>query len=450
MMILSPAFSAGETGNGGGTRVTIRLVPETEAPSPEADPAERISPGPGSALTPKPTETPKPTATPKPTETPKPTATAAPTVTPRPVITVHPAVIRPAGETPAPSAETTGTPESAAGAKPVSTAGPAATPTPDAESEPAATPAPTATPTATPEPTATPTPTPEPTPVQPPVTPPPAPLAFPTVIDEVNDSETWSDFRFPKDRPLLEIWIANIRDADATLILYEGQAWMIDCADYKMALRTAAMLRQLGITHIEKVFNTHPHHDHILGLGHILEAARVDELLLCFPEDSTEHMEKVLPVCEEQKITVSHYGHGDEYTMGDGNVKLTFWQNEGSDLSINNRSACTKIVYGERSMLLLADLEYRGEQELEALVGAEALKCDLFKYPHHGKKALKESFFQAMDASLAVVTNHQKIEQASSYLGYKHFPTIYTNVKGVYTHLATDGRRWLCEYVPIR
>jgi hypothetical protein len=136
--------------------------------------------------------------------------------------------------------------------------------------------------------------------------------------------------------------------------------------------------------------------------------------------------------------------------MGDGNVKLIFWQNEGSDLSMNNRSACTKIVYGDRSMLLLADLEYRGEQELEDLVGAEALKCDLFKYPHHGKQALKESFFQAMDASLAVVTNHQKIEKASSYLGYKHFPTIYTNVKGVYTHLATDGRRWLCEYVPIR
>ena len=89
-------------------------------------------------------------------------------------------------------------------------------------------------------------------------------------------------------------------------------------------------------------------------------------------------------------------------------------------------------------------------EELEDLVGAEALKCDLFKYPHHGKQALKESFFQAMDASLAVVTNHQKIEKASSYLGYKHFPTIYTNVKGVYTHLATDGRRWLCEYVPIR
>jgi competence protein ComEC len=282
------------------------------------------------------------------------------------------------------------------------------------------------------------------------MTPPPAPMAFPTVIDEVNDSETWSDFRFPKDKPLLEIWIANIRDADATLILYEGQAWMIDCADQKMALRTAAMLRKLGITHIQKMFNSHPHHDHILGLSNILEAAGVDELLLCFPEDSTEHMEKVLPLCEERQITVSHYSHGDEFTMGDGNVKLIFWQNEGSDLSMNNRSACTKIVYGDRSMLLLADLEYRGEQELEDLVGAEALKCDLFKYPHHGKQALKESFFQGMDASLAVVTNHQKIEKASSYLGYKHFPTIYTNVKGVYTHLATDGRRWLCEYVPIR
>ena len=63
--------------------------------------------------------------------------------------------------------------------------------------------------------------------------------------------------------------------------------------------------------------------------------------------------------------------------------------------------------------------------------------------------ALKESFFRAMDASLAVITNFQGKEKAYSYLGYKHFPQIYTNRKGVYTHLVTDGVRWLCEYVPM-
>lgn len=269
------------------------------------------------------------------------------------------------------------------------------------------------------------------------------------MLDAVNEADKWQDFSFSRSAKLLEIWMPNIRDADATLLVYDGQAWMIDCADHKMGKRTRAMLRQLGITHVQKLFNSHPHHDHILGLNEILDATRVDELLICFDEDSTVHMEKTLALCETEGISVSHFEHGDVYSMGDGEVKLTFWQNPGPGLGMNDRSACTMITYGERSILLLSDLEYNGQKALEELVGDEALKCDIFKYPHHGKHAMKESFFRAMEASLAVITNFQGKEKAYSYLGYKHFPQIYTNRKGVYTHLVTDGVRWLCEYVPM-
>jgi beta-lactamase superfamily II metal-dependent hydrolase len=278
------------------------------------------------------------------------------------------------------------------------------------------------------------------------------PERLPEVIDQVNEPDKWGDFQFdPDGTKLLEIWIADIRDADATLILYDRQAWMIDCGDEKMGERTAAMLKQLGVTHITKIFNSHPHHDHLLGLPATGAAAKVDELLICFPEDSTEHMIKIMQYCAEQDITVSHFEHGDEYWMGDGKVRMTFWQNpDNLELNMNNRSAATMITYGDRSILLLADIEYAGQSALMDLVGADALKADLMKYPHHGKLPMKETFYQAVSPEAAIITNYLGgAYESSRYLGTKRCPQIFTNKKGLYTHLVTDGKHWLCEYVPI-
>ena len=349
------------------------------------------------------------------------------------------------------------TPSPTPSATPVSTAVPTKAPTPTPEPsptpEPTLTPEPTATPspTPTPEPTPTPTPTPEPTPeIIIPI--PDNPESLPDVIDKINKPDQLQDFQFPQDgTKLLEIWIADIRDADATLILYDRQAWMIDCGDEKMGDRTAAMLKQLGVTRIAKMFNSHPHHDHLLGLPAIRAAARVEELLICFPEDSTEHMVNMMDFCREHDIPVSMYGHGDEFLMGDGKVRLTFWQNpENLELNMNNRSAATKITYGDRSILLLADIEFAGQKALMDLVGAETLDTDLVKYPHHGKLPMKELFFEAMSPAAAIITNYQGGAHDSSYfLGLKRCPQIFTNKAGLYTHLVTDGKRWMCEYVPI-
>ena len=72
-----------------------------------------------------------------------------------------------------------------------------------------------------------------------------------TVIDHVNYPKELRDFRFRRDAKLLEIWFPNIRDADAAILTFDGQVYMIDCGDEKSAVRTAVLLRQLGIDHID-------------------------------------------------------------------------------------------------------------------------------------------------------------------------------------------------------
>ena len=391
----------------------IEDVPGEELPWDDSEDGDDLEiedvPVPTNTPAPAPAVTPTPVTTPTPSPTPSPVPTPPPAETPAPEVIIS--ILSDDPEADLPEWD------------------------PDEEM-----PHPDDDPTYTPDPTPTPTPTPSPTP-----TPTPTP---PAVIDRINQPDQWKELEPDPNVQWLEIWIPSIRDADAALILYDGQAWMLDCGDRKMGERAAEMLQELGITQIDKMVNSHPHHDHIEGFQFILQVARVKELAVCFPDNTTEAGANAVQMCKDRDIPVTRYTHGDEFSMGDGKVKWIFWQNtDTSKSNVNNRSAITKITYGERSILMLADLEYLGQKYMLELVGPEALKTDIFKYPHHGKQAMKESFFEALEAQLAVVTNYQNKEEARTYLGYKHFPIVYVNRNDVYTHLVTDGKYWFVEYV---
>lgn len=320
------------------------------------------------------------------------------------------------------------------------------------------TPEPTRTPLALPEsPTPKPTPTPLPLPDSPepppPVrtsrpTPTPTPIP-PTVVDHVNQPEAWAGFELDAEKDVLDIWFPDIRDADEAILRYQGQTWLIDCGDERGATRAIPLIQSLGIREIEMLFNTHPHHDHLNGLAITDDTAKVKELLYCFPSDSTNHMIRALQIAEERGIRVKEYRDGDVFAMGDGQVTLTFLQNRSEKLDMNNRSAQTMVRYGDRSMFFMADMEKPGQVELLEQVGAKALKTDIFKYPHHGKNAMYDPFFNALGAELTVVTCFRGREDSGQiWLNAKRFPSAYTSKADVYLHLATDGIRWLCEYVP--
>ena len=282
-------------------------------------------------------------------------------------------------------------------------------------------------------------------------TPAPSPVPAETIIDHVNHPEMYPKFFFQRNKKLLEIWIPNIRDADEAVLMYDGQVWMIDCGDEKMGQRGIVMLQQLGITKIDILFNSHLHHDHINGLYLTNDVAKVGEVRICFPVESTDSGLRLARLAEERGIPIAEYKDGDRFTMGDGAVELLFLKNNEESLDMNNQSAVTRITYGERTILFTADMEAPGQQAMIERIGPELLKCDIVKYPHHGKSDLYTPFFEAMDAKLAVVTSVEGRGDAGQIaLSNRGLPAVYTAVKDQFTHIVTDGEYWLIERVPIR
>ncbi len=272
---------------------------------------------------------------------------------------------------------------------------------------------------------------------------------FPDVIDRVTVPGTEENFRFRLDAELLEIWFPNIMNADEAILMYGGDVWLIDCGDVKMGTRGAELIRKLGIKSIGKLFNSHPHHDHLNGLAVTDQAAKVEELYICFPAASTEHMIRAVEYADANGIPVREYRSGSEFTMGDGAVSLKFYVNTDPTLDMNNQSAQTMITYGERNIFFMADMEQLGQVVLiNHVVPRKDLKADLVKYPHHGKSPLFETMYDALGAKAAIVTN-KRVEDWSGikYLRGKGMPILYTNREGMYLHLVTDGEHWVCEYV---
>ncbi len=280
-------------------------------------------------------------------------------------------------------------------------------------------------------------------------TPAPSPVPEEKIIDHVNHPEVYPKFFFQRGKQLLEIWFPNIRDADAAILTFDGQVYMIDCGDEKSAVRTAVLLRQLGIDHIDIMFNSHLHHDHTNGLALTDDVAKVGEVKICFETGSTAAGELLEQVTADRNIPVTMYKSGDWFTMGErGEVTLLFLRNYDPVMDMNNQSAVTVVRYKDRSILFTADMEKNGQAQMLKHVDPALLKCDILKYPHHAKSALYPEFYQVVDPKLAVVTSVQgRRDLGQSFLVANRIPAAYTSVKGQFLHLATDGEYWLAEYV---
>ena len=282
---------------------------------------------------------------------------------------------------------------------------------------------------------------------------PSTPLAeeeLPKVIDHITYPDLYPDFSFSGEDDLLEIWFPSVRDQDSAIYLYQDQVWMLDCGDERAQTEAVPLLRYLGVEQIDKLFNTHPHHDHLNGLYSIDEFFPVKELLICFPEDSTVHMTAAMEYCKGNGIPVTHFGDEEVFTMGDGLVSFLSWQKTSEDESINDRSAQFMISYGLCNLFSMADMELHGQWQLYDALSPELLKADILRYPHHGKKFMYDDLYRAINPALVIITNSTRIPEISEstkFLDYKHVPVVYTRQPNKVIHLVTDGQRWLCEEV---
>ena len=161
------------------------------------------------------------------------------------------------------------------------------------------------------------------------------------------------------------------------------------------------------------------------------------------PEE-TVHCANAMKAAERAGVTVRMFGDGDTLTLGTATMQV--WMLDKPEYTrLNDRSAQIMLTFGQRKMLFSADLEQKGQNGLIEKVGAEMLKADVLKYPHHGLQGLTPEYRAAVSPELAIVTCNQRETEGKKYIRRTALDTVWT-VPG-FIHLTTDGEMWVCDRI---
>ncbi|MBQ4579382.1 MAG: MBL fold metallo-hydrolase [Clostridia bacterium] len=269
--------------------------------------------------------------------------------------------------------------------------------------------------------------------------------APPVLIDRVNSPEEYADFAFAENAELLAVTFPQMVDCDAILLQCGGETMLVDACKQAYSERIINMCKQLGVTRIDKVVNTHPHEDHIGGFKDVIKEIEVGELWICFPETVNNHMKNAVKAAQKAGIEVKTYADGDVFTLGGATIEV--WKLEGTTAEMNDCSAQMMVTFGERTFLMAADLETGGQKKLVELKG-DALDADILKYPHHGIQVLTDEYREAVSPLFMVITNNHRQTAGWKWINSNKNTIPYAYTVPNLVHLTTDGTTWIAEKLP--
>ena len=188
----------------------------------------------------------------------------------------------------------------------------------------------------------------------------------------------------------LDVHFMDIGRNDGIVIVCDGEAAFIDSGWYEFSLQAVDYMRGLGITHLKYYIGTHAHKDHVSGAAAIIKAFNPDAVLQ--PHADVGRLIIQCAATKEERAAAENARYinvsvGQTYNVGGatltvlGPLKLRKFYN-ADDGYENFNSLIMRLTYGENTFLLTGDAYAATLYDIEAAFPG-ALKCDVFKNPHH-------------------------------------------------------------------
>ena len=269
-------------------------------------------------------------------------------------------------------------------------------------------------------------------------------------------ADVYIDREKPEDweeRDLLRIWALYALDCDSFVAECGGQTMLIDGGNKPKEADLTAFLEEHGWSHLNMIFSTHPHDDHIEAQYNALMHDKItaDVFLSPFAEDykandRLEFQRKTVKVLNEKGIPFRQVSTGDELTLGGAKMMVYRYGKEtkkpgGGSMTINDMSGVLRIRFGETSILLTADIGGAIQQKLAKDYGAEELKADILKAPHHGKNAVNGDLLKTVDPKLVIVTG--KVDRTKTCVGQiEKYGIEWKRTSYGTILMETDGKDW--------
>ncbi len=219
------------------------------------------------------------------------------------------------------------------------------------------------------------------------------------------DCQSWEVNAAQKDSTKsgnLEVHFLDVGQGDATLILLDGHAMLIDAGNNSKGTAVQNYLKKQGVTKLDYVIGTHPDADHIGGLDVVIYKFDCGKVLLPDFSKDTKTYEEVIDTLKAKNYQEVHPKVGDRYELGKASFTVVAPGSEKYD-SANDYSIAVRLEHGKNHFMFVGDAEEESEQEM--LESGQKLSADVYKVSHHGSRTgTSEEFLKAVDPAYAVIS----------------------------------------------
>jgi competence protein ComEC len=216
----------------------------------------------------------------------------------------------------------------------------------------------------------------------------------------------------------LEITILDVAQGDALFLAFpNGETWLVDGGRGPVEIRSGyrvgeaigrtvviPYLRARGLKHVDSVWLTHAHHDHMAGLKPVLEEFTVGSFHTGNNPPSAAYAD-LLDRLNAAGIPLHTHRAGERFSVGEVSVEV-LWPSDdytpGSTPS-NNDSVVLRLCRAQTCVLLPGDIEPRVEDRLAA--SEQELGATILKVPHHGGRGAGGlAFVSAVEPEVAIIS----------------------------------------------
>lgn len=178
----------------------------------------------------------------------------------------------------------------------------------------------------------------------------------------------------------LQIHYIDVGQADAALVLCDGEAMLIDGGNKADSSLLYTYLKDRSIEHLNYVVGTHAHEDHIGGLAGALHYAAADTVLCPVTDYDSEAFRDFRKTVEGQELSITVPKAGDTFSLGAAAV--TILHCDSTNENLNNTGIVLRVDYGETSFLFTGDAERETEEVI--LDSGLDVRSTVLKVGHHG------------------------------------------------------------------
>ncbi|MBQ3256051.1 MAG: MBL fold metallo-hydrolase [Oscillospiraceae bacterium] len=183
----------------------------------------------------------------------------------------------------------------------------------------------------------------------------------------------------PEDSAI-EVHFIDVGQADAALILCDGEAMLIDGGNVDDSDVLYTYLSDRNIDYLKYAVVTHAHEDHVGGISGALEYAYAETVFCPVTEYDSKAFTNFAKAVKKQGNTITVPQAGEIYMLGGAAMEILHCDPEAEDP--NNTSIVLRIVHGDTAFLFTGDAELPVEEKI--LEEGRVIDCTVLKAGHHG------------------------------------------------------------------